>query len=136
MVTILFAVSVMCIATVSAADFKCRSGMEVGPIPSHTLSKCSLGEKACFQSKLCLTATNGKKVETYNWQCIKESQCTRSTTDTTTGTATPALLKGVCCYTSGCNDNKMTKCTSSAGTVFANVLVVGCGLIAAYLISA
>lgn len=105
------ALFVLTIFYTTAWGLQCRQGVENIFGSAYNKTVCSVNETACFQSAKCETKNAIRPHTDYKWRCIDQKIC-RNTTDGNSY-ATYEGVKGICCYTDLCNDNKISKCTAS-----------------------
>ena len=95
----------------TASGLQCRHGVENIFGSAYNRTVCSANETACFQSARCETKNAIRPHTDYKWRCIDQKICRKSTDGN--NYATYEGVKGICCYTDLCNDNKISKCTES-----------------------
>ena len=119
-----------------ATGFRCRDGIQnsVGYI-YHPAQYCGVNTnntKACFQSLKC-TSIGDTHYKDYEWRCFERKKCQNGTDGK--WTARYDGVKGICCFTSGCNAYKMNTCTDSASSVTASIIGLVSGLLLTFLIA-
>ena len=119
----------------STIGFRCRDGIEnsVGYIWSSDYCGDNANQtKACFQSLKC-TSIGDTPYKDYEWRCFERKNCQNATDGKSYGTYKG--VKGICCFTSGCNAYRLKTCTDTASSVTASIIGLVTGLILTFAIA-